>query len=242
MDRPCSPTWQAFIRTQLHKPGNKKLNNGEITLRNGDTASGRESVTLGQTLCLELPAPGSNQTSLRTSKSCLKTPICWPSTNPAGSLPSPAAVSWKTPSCAWCKSESPMQTLSTGWAEPPAASSSSRRHRRRLLIYSQTGTHRRFSKSIWRWVKTLHSIADAYEIVTPIGLVPHPLIASGWATSPSGKPSKLPAKVDLTQDRHHVTFEVSLNSGLSSSNQNPSGIDRPSPGGRSSVRLNRPAS
>ena len=41
--------------------------------------------------------PGSNQTPLSTSKSCLKTPICWPSTYPAGCLPSPAAASWKTP-------------------------------------------------------------------------------------------------------------------------------------------------
>src|ERR1700688_1031288 len=85
--------------------------------------------------------PGSNQTPLSTSKSCLKTPICWPSTNPAGCPPSPAAASWKTPSCAWCKSKPPTQTLSTGWAEPPPASSSSPKHRRRPLIYSQTGTH-----------------------------------------------------------------------------------------------------
>ena len=91
--------------------------------------------------------PGSNQTPPSTLKSCLKTPICWPSTNPAGSPPSPAPASWKTPSCAWCKSEPPTQTLSTGWAEPPPASSSSPGHRRRLLIYSQTGTHPTFKRN-----------------------------------------------------------------------------------------------
>src|SRR3954464_4190646 len=36
---------------------------------------------------------------------------------------------------------------------------------------------------------------DVYEIVTPIGLVPHPLIGSVWAANPSGKPSRSLAKV-----------------------------------------------
>src|ERR1019366_3159887 len=155
--------------------------------------------------------PGSNQTPLITSKSCLKTPICWPSTNPAGSPPSPAAASWKTPSCAWCKSEPPTQTLSTGWAEPPPASSSSPRHRRRLLIYSQTGTHPTFKNSTGRWVKTLHS-TTLTKSSHPIGLVPHPLIGSVWAANPSGKPSKSLAKV-ISRTISTTTFEVSLNSG-----------------------------
>ncbi len=36
---------------------------------------------------------------------------------------------------------------------------------------------------------------DAYEILTPIGLVPHPRIGMVWAANPSGKPSKSLAKV-----------------------------------------------
>src|SRR5262249_37672488 len=36
---------------------------------------------------------------------------------------------------------------------------------------------------------------DAYEIRTPIGLVPHPRLGMVWAASPSGKPSKSLAKV-----------------------------------------------
>src|ERR1035437_2041684 len=108
----------------------QKLNNGEVTL-NGVTATGSESVTLGQTLVWNRP----------------------PWIDPA----SPAAASWKTLSCAWCKSKSPTQTLSTGWAEPPPASFSSPKHRRRPLIYSQTGTRPKFKKSTGRWLKTLHS-------------------------------------------------------------------------------------
>ncbi len=53
---------------------------------------------------------------------------------------------------------------------------------------------------------------DAYEIVTPIGLVPHPLIGSVWAASPSGKSSKSVAKV-IARATSTTTFEVSLGSG-----------------------------
>ncbi len=77
---------------------------------------------------------------------------------------------------------------------------------------------------------------DAYEILTPIGLVPHPRIGMVWAASPSGKPSKSLAKVisrtpssaasSSTESSSTApsstapsstsgttTFEVSLNSG-----------------------------
>jgi 23S rRNA pseudouridine1911/1915/1917 synthase len=61
---------------------------------------------------------------------------------------------------------------------------------------------------------------DAYEICTPIGLVPHPRIGSVWAASPSGKPSKSLAKVISRAPSSTpfcatgtTTFEVSLSSG-----------------------------
>ena len=53
---------------------------------------------------------------------------------------------------------------------------------------------------------------DAYEILTPIGLVPHPLIGSVWAANPSGKPSKSLANV-ISRTASTTTFEVSLHSG-----------------------------
>ena len=55
---------------------------------------------------------------------------------------------------------------------------------------------------------------DAYEIVTPIGLVPHPRIGMVWAANPSGKPSKSLAKV-ISRTATTTTFEVTLNSGRS---------------------------
>src|SRR6185312_5152680 len=53
---------------------------------------------------------------------------------------------------------------------------------------------------------------DAYEILTPIGLVPHPLIGSVWAANPSGKPSKSLARA-ISRTASTTTFEVSLHSG-----------------------------
>src|SRR6202451_4384958 len=53
---------------------------------------------------------------------------------------------------------------------------------------------------------------DAYEILTPIGLVPHPRLGSVWAASPSGKPARSLAKV-ISRTASTTTFEVSLNSG-----------------------------
>jgi 23S rRNA pseudouridine1911/1915/1917 synthase len=57
---------------------------------------------------------------------------------------------------------------------------------------------------------------DVYEILTPIGLVPHPRLGSVWAANPGckpgGKPSKSLARV-ISRNASTTTFEVSLHSG-----------------------------
>jgi len=53
---------------------------------------------------------------------------------------------------------------------------------------------------------------DDYEILTPIGLVPHPLIGQVWAANPGGKASKSLARV-IARGADNTTFEVSLHSG-----------------------------
>ncbi len=53
---------------------------------------------------------------------------------------------------------------------------------------------------------------DTYEILTPIGLVPHPLIGSVWAADARGKASKSVAQV-VSRSGGTTTFEVSLYSG-----------------------------
>src|SRR5207249_5030185 len=45
-------------------------------------------------------------------------------------------------------------------------------------------------QKIYRALATGVAQHNVYEILTPIGLVPHPRIGSVWAASPSGKPSK----------------------------------------------------
>ena len=59
---------------------------------------------------------------------------------------------------------------------------------------------------------------DEYEILTPIGQVPHPRLGQVWAASPNGKPSKSVAKVisrsaSTTANGGTTAFEVSLHSG-----------------------------
>ena len=53
---------------------------------------------------------------------------------------------------------------------------------------------------------------DAYEIATPIGLVPHPVLGSVWAADPGGKASRSLAKV-IARLASSTTFEVALHSG-----------------------------
>jgi len=56
------------------------------------------------------------------------------------------------------------------------------------------------------------ALQDAYEICTPIGLVPHPRLGLVWAANPSGKPAKSLARV-ISRTATTTTFEVSLHSG-----------------------------
>jgi 23S rRNA pseudouridine1911/1915/1917 synthase len=72
-------------------------------------------------------------------------------------------------------------------------------------------------QKIYRAVAQGMAQHDAYEILTPIGLVPHPLLGSVWAANPGGKPSKSLAKVISrttgTGTTGTTTFEVGLRSG-----------------------------
>jgi 23S rRNA pseudouridine1911/1915/1917 synthase len=67
-------------------------------------------------------------------------------------------------------------------------------------------------QKIYRALAQGVAVQEAYEIVMPIGLVPHPLIGSVWAADLGGKPSKSLAKV-VSRTASTTTFEVSLRSG-----------------------------
>src|SRR3569623_498425 len=67
-------------------------------------------------------------------------------------------------------------------------------------------------QKIYRALSQNRAQRESYEIDTPIGLVPHPLIGSVWAASPTGKRSRSLAKV-ISRSSGATTFEVSLYSG-----------------------------
>lgn len=67
-------------------------------------------------------------------------------------------------------------------------------------------------EKIYRAVAQGIAEQDAYEIDTPIGLVPHPRIGWVWAASAGGKPSRSTAKV-MGRGAGSTIFEVSLHSG-----------------------------
>ncbi len=67
-------------------------------------------------------------------------------------------------------------------------------------------------EKIYRALSQGVSAAEKYEITTPIGLVPHPLIGSVWAASAQGKPSRSKAEV-IARGLDSTIFSVSLSSG-----------------------------
>jgi 23S rRNA pseudouridine1911/1915/1917 synthase len=110
----------------------QNLNNGEVTL-NGVTATGSESVTSGQTLVWNRP-PWIEPDAPQHFEVLLDDPYLLAVSKPSGLPTLPGAGFLETPSCAWCKSIPPTQTLSTGWAEAPAASFCLPKQRRRPRI------------------------------------------------------------------------------------------------------------
>src|SRR5450432_723568 len=187
----------------------QKLNNGEVTL-NGVTATGSESVTLGQTLVWNRP-PWIEPDSPQHFEVLCEDPHLLAVNKPGGLPTLPGGgfmqntllrlVQKRTPNA------NPVHRLgraTTGivlFAKTPQAASN---------LFANWNTPK--IQKIYRALAQNIALHDAYEILTPIGLVPHPLIGSVWAANPSGKPSKSLAKV-ISRTTNTTTFEVSLNSG-----------------------------
>lgn len=189
----------------------EKLNNGEVTL-DGAAATGGERVTAGQTLVWNRPPwvePESPQ-----HFEVLFEDLHLLAVNKPGGLPTlPGGgfmensllrlVQKQTPNAnpvhrlgratsgivLFARTQQAASNLSAGWNTPAV-------------------------EKIYRALAQNVAHSDAYEILTPIGLVPHPLIGSVWAAKPGGKPSKSLARV-LSRTTSTTTFEVSLNSGRS---------------------------
>lgn len=187
----------------------QKLNRGEVTL-NGVSATGSESITLGQTLVWNRPPwiePDCPQQFEVLFEDLHLLAVNKPSglpTLPGGGFMENTLlrlVQKVAPNA------SPVHRLgraTTGivlFAKTPQAASH---------LFANWNTPK--VQKIYRALAQDSAEHDVYEIVTPIGLVPHPLIGSVWAASPGGKPSKSLAKV-ISRTTSTTTFEVSLKSG-----------------------------
>lgn len=187
----------------------QKLCNGEVTL-NGVIATGTESVTLGQTLVWNRP-PWIEPDCPQHFEVLFEDPHLLAVNKPSGLPTLPGGgfmentllrlVQKQTPSA------NPVHRLgraTTGivlFAKTPQAAS------HLVANWNTPGIQK-----VYRALAQNMATHDVYEILTPIGLVPHPLIGSVWAAKPGGKPSRSSAKV-ISRDAGTTTFEVSLSSG-----------------------------
>src|ERR1700722_14635910 len=187
----------------------QKLNNGEVTV-NGVPATGSESLISGQTLVWNRP-PWVEPDPPQHFEVLLDDPYLLAVNKPGGLPTLPGSgfmektllrlVQRQTPDA------NPVHRLGRGTTG--------------IVLFAKTAEAASKLGADWntsRIQKIYRALAqnvaqhDAYEILTPIGLVPHPRIGSVWAASPSGKPSKSLAKV-ISRTASTTTFEVSLHSG-----------------------------
>ena len=192
----------------------QKLNNGEVTL-NGVTAAGSESVTLGKTLVWNRP-PWIEPDSPQHFEVLFEDPHLLAVNKPSGLPTLPGGGFMENTLLRLVQKQSPnanpvhrLGRATTGivlFAKTSQAASN---------LFANWNTPK--IQKIYRALAQNTAQHDAYEILTPIGLVPHPLIGSVWAANPSGKPSKSLAKVISRSlenaSRGTTTFEVSLKSG-----------------------------
>jgi 23S rRNA pseudouridine1911/1915/1917 synthase len=187
----------------------QKLNCGEVTL-NGVTATGSELLTSGQTLVWNRP-PWIEPDSPQHFEILFDDPHLLAVNKPSG-LPTLPGGGFMDNTLLRLVRE-----------HTPGASPVHRLGRATSGIVLFAKTAQAASNLVANWntskiQKTYRALAqnvarhDAYEILTPIGLVPHPLIGSVWAANSSGKPSKSLAKV-ISRATSTTIFEVSLCSG-----------------------------
>lgn len=187
----------------------QRLNNGEVTL-NGVTATGSELVTSGQALIWNRPP--------------WIEPDC----------PRHFEVLWEDAHLLAVNKPSGLPTLPGGGflentllhlvqSQHPNANPVHRLGRATsgIVLFAKTLQAAADLSANWntpRIRKIYRALAqniaqhDAYEIKTPIGLVPHPRLGSVWAANPDGKPAHSSAKA-ISRTTSTTTFEVSLHSG-----------------------------
>jgi 23S rRNA pseudouridine1911/1915/1917 synthase len=187
----------------------QKLNNGEVTL-NGVTSTGSESVISGQTLVWNRP-PWIEPDCPQHFEFLFNDPHLLAVNKPNGLPTLPGGGFMENTLLRLVQKQFPnanpvhrLGRATTGivlFAKTPQAAS------HLFADWNTLGIQK-----IYRALAQNVAQHDAYEILTPIGLVPHPLIGQVWAANSSGRPSKSLAKV-ISRTASVTTFEVSLHSG-----------------------------
>jgi len=189
----------------------EKLNNGEVTL-NRVTANGSESVTSGQTLVWNRP-PWIEPDTPQHFEVLFEDLHLLAVNKPSGLPTLPGGGFMENTLLRWVQKQTPIANpvhrlgrATTGivlFAKTPKAAAN---------LFANWNTPK--IQKIYRAVAQNNAQQDAYEILTPIGLVPHPLIGSVWAANPSGKPSKSLAKV-ISRSGEQINLEAALPSAFS---------------------------
>ena len=194
---PIFETWQ------------QRLDNGEITL-DGLLATGREPLLPGQTLIWRRP-PWIEPSAPLHFEILFEDPHLLAVSKPNGLPTLPGAGFMENTLLRLVQQHAPtanpVHRLGRGtsgivlFAKTPQAAS-------RLSATWNTPN----TEKIYRALSQNPAPQDAYEILTPIGLVPHPRLGRVWAADPNGKPSKSLATV-IARTPGTTTFEVGIHSG-----------------------------
>jgi 23S rRNA pseudouridine1911/1915/1917 synthase len=199
----------------------QNLNNGEVTL-NGVTATGTDSVIPGQVLVWNRP-PWIEPDAPQYFEVLFDDPHLLAVNKPSGLPTLPGGGFLENTLLRLVQKQfpnaSPVHRLGRAtsgivlFAKTPQAAAA---------LFANWNTPR--IQKIYRALAQNIAGHDAYEILTPIGLVPHPRLGQVWAANPSGKPggkpSKSVAKVIARSASNTTgattgttTFEVTLHSG-----------------------------
>ena len=191
----------------------QKLNDGEVIL-NGVPAAGSELVTSGQTLVWNRP-PWVEPDAPQHFEVLFDDPHLLAVNKPSGLPTLPGGgflentllrlVQKRTPNA------NPVHRLGRATSGIVLFAKTSQAAASLFANWNTPGIQK-----IYRALAQNIARQDTYEILTPIGLVPHPRLGQVWAAKPGGKPSKSLARVIARSAGNAAgatTFEVSLHSG-----------------------------
>jgi len=187
----------------------QNLNSGEVTL-NGIPATGSESLTSGQTLVWNRP-PWIEPDAPQHFELLFDDPHLLAVNKPSGLSTLPGGGFLENTLLRLVQKQfpnaSPVHRLGRGTSG--------------IVLFAKTPQAAANLSAIWntpKIQKIYQALAqyvaeqDVYEILTPIGLVPHPRLGTVWAAKSGAKPSKSLARV-ISRNTNTTTFEVSLYSG-----------------------------